>query len=122
MNNGNHLSKTLRYVYLFSVYISFTVQLCVFQDKIPENLHGFYSILFFCTISSLKPTYSWTLNMNIIQSGLIAVRLLQIFYAAVLIWFNWSHPKQFPFTKKTNLLEFCKIVQGERYATIQITQ
>ena len=30
----------------------------------------FYSVSF-CTIISLKPSYSWTLNINIIQYGLI---------------------------------------------------
>ena len=45
---GIHLSKTPRYVYFFFlIYIGFTVHLCVFYDKISENLHDSYSILFF---------------------------------------------------------------------------
>ena len=39
---GNHLSKP-PFVFLFFYYpahIGFTVHLCVFQEKIPINLHG----------------------------------------------------------------------------------
>ena len=41
---GNHLFKALRYV-IFSVYICINVHVYVFQDKLPENLHGSYYIL-----------------------------------------------------------------------------
>ena len=71
---GNHLSKTPRYVYLFfcfSVYISFTVHLCIFPDKIPKTYTVLILYWFFCTIFSLKHIYSWMLNKIIIQSGLM---------------------------------------------------
>ena len=68
---GIHLSKTLRYVYLFfivqiKIYLLYK-HVCVSQVKLHEKHTRLFYIVFY-----LKATYMYlrTLNLNIIQSSL----------------------------------------------------
>ena len=75
---GNHLSKNPRYVYLF-FYFS------VYMTKSRKTDSNTVLILycFFCSIFSLKPTYSGTLNINIFQSGLT----VEVAYLTYILFF-----------------------------------
>ena len=46
---------------IFSVNIDFAVHLWGFKDKIPENLQGSNSILFFCTVKLRYLDVDWTI-------------------------------------------------------------
>ena len=94
---GNHMLKTPRYVYLFFIF-QFTLVLfyirVFFQTKSMKTYTVLILYCFFCTIFSLIPTYSLTLDIKMIQSGLSAwhpMDRMDAFSWWISCWWLFSH-------------------------------
>ena len=76
---GNHLYWLSKTPYVYFCIFQFTLvwlHICMFfQTKSLKTYTVLILYCFFCTIFSLKRTYSRTLNINIIQSGITYSRI-----------------------------------------------